>query len=128
MRFLEEGFDLVQTGYSFISSKCGPLACHHKQRDEEWASSFISRGFNITTEDRSDLAPEYWKTRSSWTFPNMQEGGLKEGTFFICIKEGFWNKSWKKQDILRPFNNDKDLHHEAARLYWISIWIWASSS
>merc|ERR1719318_2304179 len=106
VRLLQGGFDLVQAGYSFISTQCGPLGCHHKRKEEDWASSFLSRGFNISTEDRSDIASCNWDPRSSWTLPNMQAGGVKGETFFISIKEGFWNNPWKR-DILRPFNYDK---------------------
>jgi len=75
VRQLEAGFDLTRLDQEFISTQCGPRQCfprffNNREWDVErvgnwaWATSYISRGFTVESEDRPDLAQERFIRRN----------------------------------------------------------------
>lgn len=135
VRQLEKGFDLAKVGQQFISTQCGPrqcfpTACHKREWGVEqvgnwaWATSFMSRGFRVETENRPDLAAEKFMRRNfscnggrcceeqfsssdcdSTESESLKvkhisrraewsELGLSGSIFIISLEDGWWSRRW----------------------------------
>eukprot|EP00092_Neocalanus_flemingeri_P020728 GFUD01022463.1.p1 GENE.GFUD01022463.1~~GFUD01022463.1.p1 ORF type:complete len:436 (-),score=97.54 GFUD01022463.1:146-1453(-) len=103
VRILENGFDLVRVGRDFLSTQCGPVTCFPTTENKDWAGSFMSRGFSLQTETRSDLAPGNWGPEHSWRLSLGQAladklsgtvDQLRAPVFVISLQEEWWTQPW----------------------------------